>query len=93
MDFEIRHILKETPSKDELLAWQRMSGKDKKAFVNTNGKKYKELGLKERIDAMGEEELFGLLASDGMLMKRPLLVGKDFVFIGFKKAEWEARQW
>jgi len=64
---------------------------DKKKFVNTNGKKYKELGLKDRIDSMSDNELFELISTDGMLVKRPLLVADDFVLIGFKKAEWEAK--
>ncbi len=81
--------MKETPAKEEFLAWQRIAGVDKKKFVNTNGKKYKELGLKDRIDAMSDEELFEMLSTDGMLVKRPILAGNDFVLIGFRKAEWE----
>ncbi len=64
---------------------------DKKKFVNTNGKKYKESGLKDSIDTMPDSELFELISGDGMLVKRPILVGNDFVLIGFKLAEWEAR--
>ena len=92
MEFEIRHIIKETPTKDEFLAWQKIAGVDKKKFVNTNGKKYKELGLKDTIDAMSDVDLFELISGDGMLVKRPLLVGDDFVLIGFKKVEWEAAE-
>lgn len=66
-----------------------MAGVEKKAFVNTNGKKYKEMGLKETISQMSEKELFDLIAADGMLVKRPILVGDGFLRIGFKKAEWE----
>lgn len=91
MDFEIRHIIKETPTKEEFLAWQKIAGVDKKKFVNTNGKKYKEMGLKDTIGDMSDAEVFGLLEKDGMLCKRPLLIADDFVLIGFKKAEWEAR--
>jgi len=91
MDFEIRHIIKETPTRDEFLAWKEIAGVDKKKFVNTNGKKYKELGLKDRIDSMADSEVFELISTDGMLVKRPLLVADDFVLIGFKKAEWEAK--
>ncbi len=91
MNFSVRHIIKETPTKDELLAWQKIAGVDKKKFVNTNGKKYKELGLKDTIADMSESELFELVSSDGMLVKRPLLVGADFVLFGFKKQEWEAQ--
>ncbi len=86
----IRHILKETPTKEEFLDWQQRAGVDKKKFVNTNGKKYKELGLKDTIDAMSDGALFSMLASDGMLVKRPLLIGDDFVVAGFKQQEWEA---
>lgn len=75
---------------EEFLAWQQVAGVDKKKFVNTNGKKYKELGLKDVIDTMSDSDLFSMLASDGMLIKRPLLVGDDFVLFGFKKQEWEA---
>ena len=64
---------------------------DKKRFVNANGKRYKELGLQETIDSMSDSELFTLLESDGMLVKRPMLVGDDFVLIGFKVKEWEAK--
>lgn len=90
MDFVVRHIIKETPTAEEFLAWQKIAGVDKKKFVNTNGKKYKELGLKDTIDGMSDKELFSLIATDGMLVKRPLLVGEDFVLIGFKQKEWEA---
>lgn len=90
MEFVIRHIVKETPTREEFLAWKEIAGVDRKRFVNTNGKKYKELGLKDTIDAMSDETLFDVLATDGMLVKRPILVGGDFVLIGFKQAEWEA---
>ena len=91
MDFTLRHIAKETPTKDEFLAWQNIAGVDKKKFVNTNGKKYKEMGLKETIDSMSDGDLFELISGDGMLVKRPLLVSDDFVLIGFKLKEWEER--
>lgn len=91
MEFEIRHIIKETPTADEFLAWKEIAGVDKKKFVNTNGKKYKEMGLKDTIAGMSDKELFELIATDGMLVKRPLLVADDFVLIGFKVAEWEER--
>ncbi len=64
---------------------------DKKKFVNTNGKKYKEMGLKDTIDTMSDADLFELISGDGMLVKRPILVGDDFVLIGFKLKEWEER--
>jgi len=72
------------------LKWQEIGGVNKKKFVNTNGKKYKELGLKNTIDGMSDRELFELISADGMLVKRPLLVADDFVLVGFKKLEWEA---
>lgn len=62
---------------------------DKKTFVNTNGKRYKELGLKDAIGDMSDEKLFALLETDGMLVKRPMLVAEDFVLVGFKAAEWD----
>ncbi len=64
---------------------------DKKKFVNTNGKKYKEMGLKDTIDGMSDAELFELISADGMLVKRPILINDDFVLIGFKLADWEAK--
>lgn len=81
--------MKETPTANEFLAWQENSGIDRKKFVNTNGKKYKESGLKETIASMSDRELFEMIAQDGMLVKRPLLVGEDFVLTGFKLQEWE----
>lgn len=93
MEFEIRTLPRETPSTEEFLQWQQLSGASRKQFVNTNGKKYKDLGLKDTIDDMTDEEVFALVASDGMLVKRPLLVGDDFVLFGFRKKEWEAWEW
>ncbi len=83
-------MMKETPAAEELLAWQKIAGVDKNKFVNTFGKKYKEMGLKDTIDSMSDREVFELISTDGMLVKRPLLVGDDFVLIGFKQKEWEA---
>ena len=72
----------------ELSKWLKMSGLDIKKFFNTSGQAYKNLGLKEKLDSMNEEEQLKLLSTDGMLVKRPLLVGKDFVITGFKEEEW-----
>lgn len=72
------------------MAWQKVAGVDKKKFVNTNGKKYKELGLKDKIADMSDAEVFELISTDGMLVKRPMLIADDFVLFGFKKTEWEA---
>ena len=72
----------------ELSKWLKMSGLDIKKFFNTSGQAYKNLGLKEKLGSMNEEEQLKLLSTDGMLVKRPLLVGKDFVITGFKEEEW-----
>ena len=86
---EKRNIKEERPSEPELREWHRRSGLPLKRFFNTSGLKYKELELSRRLPAMPEEEQFALLASDGMLVKRPILVGEDFVLVGFREAEWE----
>ncbi|MFR7511296.1 MAG: ArsC/Spx/MgsR family protein, partial [Muribaculaceae bacterium] len=76
------------PTADELKAWYEKSGFPLKKFFNTSGLKYKELGLKDKLPDMTEEEQINLLATDGMLVKRPLVIGDDFVLIGFKEAQW-----
>ena len=81
--FEDRHIVENNPSVEELKKWHKMSGLPLKRFFNTSGMKYKELGLKDRIPQMTEEEQYELLATDGMLVKRPILVGDTFAFPGF----------
>ena len=86
---EKRHIKEDNPSEAELRAWHERSGLPLKRFFNTSGLKYKELELSKRLPAMPEEEHFRLLASDGMLVKRPILVGESFVLVGFREAEWE----
>ena len=88
VEFEDRHIIEDNPSKEELKAWYEKSGLPLKRFFNTSGMKYKELKLKDRLPDMSEEEQLELLASDGMLVKRPVLVGDDFVLTGFKEIEW-----
>lgn len=88
--FTARHIKEQPPTAEELKEWHARSGLPLKRFFNTSGLKYKELGLKDKLPAMGEEERFALLASDGMLVKRPLLVGDGFVLTGFREAEWAA---
>ena len=85
-----RHIKEENPTYEELEAWVRCSGLPVKKFFNTSGLQYKALNLKEKLPSMSEEEQIALLASDGMLVKRPILVGEDFVRVGFKEADWEA---
>lgn len=88
VEFEDRHIVENNPTADELKAWYEKSGFPLKKFFNTSGLKYKELGLKDKLPNMTEEEQFNLLATDGMLVKRPLVIGDDFVLIGFKEAQW-----
>lgn len=88
MEFEARHIVEDNPNKEELRAWYGKSGLPLKRFFNTGGNKYKELQLKDKLPSMTEEEQLELLATDGMLIKRPVLVGEDFVVTGFKEAEW-----
>ena len=88
---EKRDIKGDKPSLEELTAWYKASGLPLKRFYNTSGKLYKELNLKDRIPTMTEEEQLALLASDGMLVKRPILVNGEDVLIGFKLAEYEAK--
>ena len=86
--FEDRHIIEENPTREELEIWYHASGLPLKRFYNTSGMKYKELNLKEKLPDMSEEQLLDLLATDGMLVKRPVLVGESFVVTGFKEKEW-----
>lgn len=86
--FEERHIVEENPKAEELAAWVKESGLPIQKFFNTSGMKYKELGLKDKRKTMSEEEQIALLATDGMLVKRPLLVGDHFAVPGFKEKEW-----
>lgn len=88
---EERDIKEERPTADELRAWHAKSGLPLKRFFNTSGLKYKELGLKDKLPTLSEAEQYDLLASDGMLVKRPLLVAADFVLVGFKEKEWQGR--
>lgn len=86
----VRDIKTDRPTAEELRAWHARSGLPLKRFFNTSGLVYKELGLKDKLPAMSEEEQFALLATDGMLVKRPLLIGESFALPGFKEAEWES---
>lgn len=86
-----RHIKEENPTREELRTWWKESGLPLKKFFNTSGQLYKSMELKDKLPAMSEEEQLELLASDGMLVKRPILVGKDFVLVGFREAEWEQK--
>ena len=87
--YTYRDIKEENPSLEELRTWWNASGLPLKKFFNTSGLQYKSLGLKDKLPAMSEEEQLTLLASDGMQVKRPILVGDGFVRVGFKEAEWE----
>ena len=87
----VRDIKQDNPTEAELRAWHKLSGLPLKRFFNTSGLQYKALGLKDKLPAMSEDEQFALLATDGMLVKRPLLVGEDFALPVFKQAEWEEK--
>lgn len=89
MEFELRDIKTENPTKEELQAWYEKSGLPLKRFFNTSGMLYKEMKLKDRLPDMSEEEQLELLATDGMLVKRPILVTEDKVLVGFRQKEWE----
>lgn len=88
VQFTIRDIILETPTKEEMKSYIDRSGKDIKKFFNTSGMKYRELGLKDRLDSMELDERIELLVSDGMLIKRPMLVMDDKVINGFRESEW-----
>lgn len=89
MEYTDRHIKEENPSYEELKRWHAQSGLPLKRFFNTSGLVYKSLGLKDKLPTMSTEEQLRLLASDGMLVKRPLLIGDGVVLTGFREAEWE----
>ena len=89
--YTMRHIKEDNPTLEELTAWYKLSGLPLKRFFNTSGMLYKELQLKDKLPAMSEEEQLQLLATDGMLVKRPLVVTEDFVLAGFKEKEWQAK--
>lgn len=91
ISYTARPIKEENPTKEELKEWYEKSGLPLKRFFNTSGMLYKELKLKDKLPDMTEEEQLELLATDGMLVKRPLVVGDDFAFPGFKEGEWEKR--
>lgn len=89
--FDERPIKEENPTYEELKAWYEMSGMPLKKFFNTSGLIYKDMELKDKLAQMTEEEQLRLLATNGMLVKRPLVVGEDFVLTGFKEKEWEEK--
>ena len=89
--FEERPIVEQNPTYDELKKWYEMSGLPLRKFFNTSGLLYKELQLKDKLPKMSEEEQLRLLATNGKLVKRPLVVGDGFVLVGFKEEEWRAK--
>ena len=89
VEFTDRHIKDENPTAEELSEWHNKSGLPLKKFFNTSGVLYKELKLKDKLPEMSESEQLELLSTDGMLVKRPLIIGENFVLVGFKEAEWE----
>ena len=91
VNYELRDIKLDNPSLDELTKWYKVSSLPIKKFFNTSGLLYKSLDLKNKIPTMTEDEMLKLLATDGMLVKRPLLVGDDFVLVGFKEADWKSK--
>ena len=88
IEYEFRDIKIENPSLEELTAWYKLSGLPLRKFFNTSGLLYKSMELKTKLPNMTDEEMLALLATDGMLVKRPLAIGGDFVLVGFKEAEW-----
>lgn len=91
VSYDFRDIKLENPTAGELRTWWQASGLPLKKFFNTSGLQYKALALKDKLPAMMEEEQLALLATDGMLVKRPILVGEDFVLTGFRQAEWDEK--
>lgn len=88
VEFADRNIVTDTPTQEELSKWVERSGQDIKKWFNTSGLKYKELNLKDKLVSMSDKEKIELLASDGMLIKRPLLISNKGIFIGFKEEKW-----
>jgi len=87
--FNERHIKENNPTIEELKNWHKISGLPLKKFFNTSGLLYKELKLKDKLPTMSEDEQYSLLASDGMIVKRPILIGDGFVLVGFKETDWK----
>ena len=91
IEYKLLDIKEDNPTFEEWGEWYKMSGLPLKYFFNTSGLLYKSMGLKDKLAAMSEEEQLKLLATDGMLVKRPLLIGEDFVLVGFKEKEWSEK--
>ena len=88
--YDERHIVEDNPTADELRQWHQMSGLPLRRFFNTSGMLYRDMGLKDKLPSMTDDEMYELLASNGMLVKRPLLVLDGNVLVGFKESEWES---
>ena len=91
ISYQLRDIKLENPTEDELRTWWKASGLPLKKFFNTSGLQYKALNLKDKLPTMSEDEQLALLSTDGMLVKRPILAGENFVLTGFRQAEWEEK--
>ena len=91
IEYELRDIKEDNPSLEELTAWYKASSLPLKKFFNTSGLLYKSMELKDKLPSMSEEEQLKLLATDGMLVKRPLVIGGGFVLVGFKESEWSEK--
>ena len=91
IEYTERPIKEQNPSAEEIKVWHQMSGLPLKKFFNTSGLLYKDMKLKDKLPAMSDEEQYELLATDGMLVKRPLVIGDDYVLVGFKGADWEEK--
>lgn len=91
VEYVDRHIKEQNPTLEELKEWHQRSGLPLKKFFNTSGLLYKEMKLKDKLPTMTEEEQYALLATDGMLVKRPIIVADDYILVGFKEKEWEEK--
>ena len=91
IEYEERHIIEQNPTEKELTKWIKQSGLEIKKFFNTSGMKYKELNLKEKLLNMKDEEKIHILSTDGMLVKRPLLITNKYILVGFKEKEWNEK--
>lgn len=91
ISYTSRHIKEQNPTVQELSQWYARSGLPLKRFFNTSGMLYKSMSLKDKLPSMSEEEQLALLSTDGMLVKRPIIVAEDFILVGFKEAEWEEK--
>ncbi len=89
ISYELRDIRQDNPTREELALWQKKNGWPLKKFFNTSGQQYRALGLRDRLASMGKEEQLDILASDGMLVRRPVLVWENGVLLGFREAEWQ----